>query len=872
MARRRTSLASILLPYARSASIALGIVALALVLAIGAAMLLVDPNSFTPRIVAAVQRATGRQLAIRGPMSLAFGLPPTLVAEDIGLSNLAGGSRADMVKLQRLDLHVALLPLLAGEIDVAELVLTHPDVLLETNAAGQGNWRFTPAPADAAARPAATQADAGVANPPAVDGWRFSVRSVQIRDMHVAWRDPSRATTTEWSIPRFAVEAEQAGRSMLVNGSLISGGRTMAVSGETGPLGRLLDPAATIPWPLELVAQTDGLRLALRGTLLHPLHGLGYSLQIDGAATDLTPIAAFLPQPPLRLHDGSISAQISDPDGQGAALSALSLHAIGLQVPWLLSGVDFLHADVSAPAPDKSVHADLQVATNAASVRLRAMLGSLAAILPNAVPQRALPVELTVDAAGAILTLKGSVRTPATMSGLDLTLFARVPNLAELDPLAGRSLPDMKQIALDATIDGGLASGATLGVHKLTLTLPESDLSGDFSLALGPRPALRGSVSARQLDLDSLLAALAASVHAAPATASAAGTQPRVAPPPPAALKPAKPNLLIPDTPIDFGALDRADGDVQIAIAALQTNGVNYSNIAGHLVLQNGRLALDPFTGTTPGGRLDARFILDSRPPQPPVDVILHAPAISLQPFAAAFGDPDAISGSGSVDADLHGAGRSAHAIAASLDGRLAVTLSDGDLDNALLTRLLGNVLQVAKLPENLIGDVGRTRLHCFATRLDIGHGVATVPTLVADTTRLLVQGSGSLDLGQETLALHLRPMVRTGPGIVIPVQIGGTFLAPKTNLDAALGGGKGGLLGALAGALPAERPGDACAAALAVARAMDTVPAAPAQAGPAQAAPTQAAPAAPAPAATFPPPAPAKRPKPIDVLRGLLH
>jgi uncharacterized protein involved in outer membrane biogenesis len=373
-------------------------------------------------------------------------------------------------------------------------------------------------------------------------------------------------------------------------------------------------------------------------------------------------------------------------------------------------------------------------------------------------------------------------------------------------------------------------------------------VSGDLDIGLGARPSVRGTIQASHVDLDSLLASFAEAKPPSPRPTAAPTAAQAAAPKPPD-----KTARVIPDNPIDFGILGRQDADVRVNIAALQTGGVTYSDIAGHLVLQDGRLVLDPFAGVTPGGRLEARLAIDSSAAAPLVAVALHAPAIALQPIAVALGDPYAVSGTAFIDADLHGAGRSPHAIAASLDGRAALAVADGEVSNQMLGLVLGDVLKAAKLPDNLVNGVGNTRLHCLAVRLDASHGVVTLPTLVADATRLLVEGGGTLDLGPETLALRLRPMLRTGPGIVVPVRIGGTFRNPKAAVDLE---GKNGLLAALSAG---EHGGDVCGPALAAARGGEAPVATSAAAAAAAAAPS-------------PPAKPAKPPKPIDILRSLLQ
>jgi uncharacterized protein involved in outer membrane biogenesis len=151
--------------------------------------------------------------------------------------------------------------------------------------------------------------------------------------------------------------------------------------------------------------------------------------------------------------------------------------------------------------------------------------------------------------------------------------------------------------------------------------------------------------------------------------------------------------------------------------------------------------------------------------------------------------------------------------------------MADGELDNRLLGLLLGELLRAAKLPVDVVGLAGaRTRVHCLAARIDARDGIATVGTLVLDAGKLLLEGGGTVNLRDEGLSLRLRPLLRVGAPVVVPVRVGGTFAAPKFGSDA--GGVAGGLAGLAAGLLagrgksPGERGGDACPAALAAARA----------------------------------------------------
>ena len=149
---------------------------------------------------------------------------------------------------------------------------------------------------------------------------------------------------------------------------------------------------------------------------------------------------------------------------------------------------------------------------------------------------------------------------------------------------------------------------------------------------------------------------------------------------------------------------------------------------------------------------------------------------------------PGVITGTMQVQADLRGSGATPHAIAASIDGSLGLAMANGTVDNRLLGSTLGSILRQVNLLD-LVGRGGTSQIQCFAARLDAAHGIATVRTLVLASSLLTMDGSGSLNLGTETLDLRVRPQARVaGTSLVVPMRISGPFRSPATAPDAAAG------------------------------------------------------------------------------------
>ncbi len=485
--------------------------------------------------------------------------------------------------------------------------------------------------------------------------------------------------------------------------------------------------------------------------------------------------------------------------------------------------------DIAGSALEQPIKADLDARLSDAPLTMTATLGPPALLLPGAKP-RPFPVDVTARAAGATLTAKGEVADAAALTGANLALAAQIPDLAALSPLARNPLPPLKSIAFQGTLTdatGGLRNGVT--VHALTLNSPVADLAGEAQLGLQPRISLTATLTSNHIDLDAVKAA----IDQLPAPSSAAA-QP--AAPPDAKAPPRKrDDRIFSDQPIPFDQLRRADTDVRLTVASLRAGGADYKAIAVHAALAGGKLTMDHFTANLPQGHLEAKLSADASQPTPPMHVSLRASGLGLKSVFALLGQPPYANGNLDAYAELSGAGSTPHAIAGSVDGSLGLAIPGGSLDNRLLGSVLGRVMDPLNALD-LVGRGGSSELRCFGVRLDARHGVGTIGAMALSSSLLTMTGSGTINLGEETLGLTLRPEARiAGQPVVVPVTVTGPIQAPKvgvskigaaeSNIGAVAGAiaGNASPLGALSGLLGADKllsggGGDVCGPVLAAA------------------------------------------------------
>ena len=128
--------------------IALGILVALVVLAGVAILLLVDVNTYKPRIESAVSDALGMEFRIAGKARLRLYPSASIVLSDVRLRNRG----TDLATAETLRVGVKLRPLLARQVVITELSLEKPVIRIEKGIDGKFNYETPPGPSMPAAK------------------------------------------------------------------------------------------------------------------------------------------------------------------------------------------------------------------------------------------------------------------------------------------------------------------------------------------------------------------------------------------------------------------------------------------------------------------------------------------------------------------------------------------------------------------------------------------------------------------------------------------------------------------------------------------------------------------------------------------------
>lgn len=727
-----------------------GLVLLAAVAGLG--VLSFDPNTLKPRVETAVLEATGRAVALKGPLRLGWSLRPTIEVTDVTLANLPGGSRPDIVRVERIEAELSIAALFRREVEVTRLMLKGPDILFE-QVDGKPNW-LDPTAGTAPAPPATPEPASS--NRPL---FKLRVRAIHVQDGMITWRFPARTKVV--GVASLDVTHPIDGGPVDLAASLVYGDfKPFALTVSAQPSGGLRDP-----WTAKVRFSAFDAIASAAGTVSI---GGGFDMQVEATAGALEKLNALLPEmrlPPL--HGVVLSTHLRNGPSLGAlpviGLTRLVVNSadLGRIVPDLVLGASELSL------PDAGGVATLSAVGRFAGQPF-ALTGTVG--IPSALDGRvSVPIDLKAEAApGAAtvgsLALKGAVALNALrFGGLTATAALRTPALAALRPVVSSGLPALTDVRLDGRLivpadRGSIAfKGAKLVSH-------EGDVSGDWTLGLGAVLAMEGKLVSDRLDLDAMLAAFGVALPPAPALAGAAGPAFSTA-------------------PLPFALLRGPAVDVSAKVGAMAFQGEVWKDVGFALRIRDGHVVAAPVSLALPDGPLQMSLSIDAAGDRAAVALDLRAPGIPLALVARYAGLPGPMSGAVRIEAKLRGTGPSPHDIAASLSGPVSATLVDGRMTNGAFRMLTAASLDALGIEVPAQGD---TALRCLGLVGSFDKGVGQLKTIALETSYLTLAGVGQVDFGRETVALKLAPMAQiSGSPVSVPVVVEGPFHAVRGRLDA---------------------------------------------------------------------------------------
>ena len=250
-----------------------------------------DLNSYKAYAEKVVQEQLGRKLSLNGEAYLGISLVPTIILEDVELANPSWAKNPQMVKVKKLDVKFAILPLLKQQIVIDKVILEEPQINLEVAQNGDASWDFpaldTPQPQQSikaengwlisVANATETLAQAETSTP---DAMLTSIvaKMVQIENGTLVYDDAQSGNKTEVVINHLDLSIPTPDDLITLNVDALYNGEQIIAS---GTIGSITEALADKIYPINLQVKAYGMAAKANGNLNNMLSKLTYNLNLQ---------------------------------------------------------------------------------------------------------------------------------------------------------------------------------------------------------------------------------------------------------------------------------------------------------------------------------------------------------------------------------------------------------------------------------------------------------------------------------------------------------------------------------------------------------------------------------------------------------------
>ena len=390
--------------------------------------------------------------------------------------------------------------------------------------------------------------------------------------------------------------------------------------------------------------------------------------------------------------------------------------------------------------------------------------------------------------AGSRLVADGSITRPFDLGQFQSTLSLQGRDLNDLYLLTGIALPNTPPYRLSGALK---RDGSSWTFNDFSGRVGASDLSGNVRVEAHERLRVEAQLTSRNLDINDMTAILGARTQT-----NAAGTNTTT-------VSSGAPGKLLPDATLQVDRLREMDGSLTYRAATVKANDLDIRAVNLGATLEAGILNLDPVSFNFNRGVLNGTAKINATRDMPYSAIDFRLSGYPLESIIPAANGSTPLSGRALGRARLEGPGNSIHRFAAGSKGSISLIVPQGQMRSAF-AELLG-INASAGLLKLLRGDQSTSTIRCAVADFDVAGGVARARTFVLDTDVVLAKGTGSIDLGQETLNLRIdgdskKPRLLR---LWTPILVRGPLSKPSVGVDTASLVTQGGLT-ALVGAVVA--------------------------------------------------------------------
>jgi len=383
------------------------------------------------------------------------------------------------------------------------------------------------------------------------------------------------------------------------------------------------------------------------------------------------------------------------------------------------------------------------------------------------------PYNFTADVhAGAThAVVNGAITQPFHLDRFTATINVSGPDLSDLYFMTGLVLPKTPAYHMTLAVQ---RDGSFYRLNDINAMLGSTDLAGNLTVDASSKiPALAGKVASRSLNF----ADLGPMVGGGKA-------------------QPVASKYLLPDTALHTERLKQTNAEVDYSAASIKSRDFPLTSLDTHISVKDAVLNLKPLSFGFTQGKLSGSLKIDARKEEPVTSLDARLTDLKAENFIKGTDKP--IQGTLEARAVLTGRGNSVHKVASTSDGTFTAVVPQGGMRHSLAEWLGIDVLKALSL--NLSDDNSNTQLRCAVAGFGVRNGMMTSQSFVLDTEPVRVDGTGHINLADETLDLRLQgaPKHFQIMRLRAPITVKGSLAHPAIGVEPGQAIAQGGLALAL--------------------------------------------------------------------------
>jgi AsmA protein len=333
-------------------------------------------------------------------------------------------------------------------------------------------------------------------------------------------------------------------------------------------------------------------------------------------------------------------------------------------------------------------------------------------------------------------------------------------------------------------------------LQNLAVSVGQTNTSGQLTIKNFAAPQVQFALNADKVDVVELQGLTA--TPAAPAKRADSGGFWQVTPQAEAQTQA--------NTNAEPGIITKMTGNGTVAIGTITDKDLILSNVHSNVTLDHGVIRLNPLTADVYNGKENGTVTIDLRPAQPVYNVNLKTERVDANKLISSVSDlKQTLYGLLSSNVNASFSSSSADAIARSLNGTMAIDLSNGKLMNV---DLLHELATVGKFLGSAVPSApkGFTNLTSLTGNFDVKNGLAQTNNLKAVIDGGTLAATGLVNLADHSLNMKMTAVLNKALSqqvggnqvggfmntalannqgeLVLPVLVTGTFQHPQVTPD----------------------------------------------------------------------------------------